>query len=57
MRKGQKKKSRKVVRKTVRFTEVEWHRLRWIAETYAGGNVARWLRHGAFEAERRYLKK
>jgi hypothetical protein len=56
MRKGQKKPVRREIRKTVRFSLKEWNRVRILINEYAGGIEAKWLRHGALEGERRYLK-
>lgn len=51
-----KKAEKKTVRKTTRFTKRESYKLQWLADTYAGGDVAKWMRHGALNAERKYLK-
>jgi len=51
-----KKAPRKTQRVTVRFSEKEFHKLRWLAETYAGKNIAAWLRFAALEAPRKFLK-
>jgi len=56
MRKGERKPARKDFRVTVRFSVKEWNRVRILARLYARGNVAKWIRHGALEAERRHLR-
>jgi hypothetical protein len=40
-----------------RTTAREATRIRWLARTYAGGDLSEWLRHAALSAERRYLTK
>jgi hypothetical protein len=54
-----KKKDRVKLKKhrvTVRYSTPEYNRLLWLAEQYAKGNVARWVRHATLEAERKVLK-
>lgn len=56
MKKGQRAKDPLVVRKTIRFTKKQWGKVVTLAKVYAGGDAAKWIRHGALEAERKFLK-
>jgi len=38
-----------------KMTKKEAGRLRWLAGTYAGGNISVWLRYAALAAERKFL--
>lgn len=39
------------------MTEMEYNRTIWLANLYADGNLAAWLRHAALNADRKFLKK
>lgn len=40
-----------------RCTKKEYQRILFLAQEYAGGNVSRWLVHGALTARRTYLNQ
>lgn len=35
----------------------EFHKLEYLAKTYANGNMSKWLRHASLTGERRFLNK
>lgn len=51
-----KKPAARLIRTTVRWSEKEYNRLALLAKIYAGGDIAKWLRHAGLEAERKFLK-
>lgn len=55
-RKGEMQPNAKRVQKTYRFTRKDWSRIVFLAKTYAGGNITKWITHGALTAEREHLK-
>lgn len=54
--KGSLKKDAKRFVVRIRCTAREYHRIRFLANEYAGGNVNKWLTYAALEAPRRKLK-
>ena len=40
-----------------RCTEYEFNRIAWLANTYAEGNVSKWVRNASLEMPRTFLKK
>lgn len=50
-----KQSTTKVYRVVVRLTKREYHRLKFLGQTYAGGNLAKWCRYALLEANRTYL--
>jgi hypothetical protein len=41
----------------IRFTEEEKNKIQLLADTYAGGNFSKWVRHAAINADRKVLVK
>lgn len=50
-------KNKKEFRKDVRMDEFTWNRINWLAKRYAGGNITKWMIHGALNADRVFLVK
>jgi hypothetical protein len=55
-RKGELQPDAKRIQKSYRFTEKVYNRIVFLANTYAGGNITKWITHGALNAERKVLK-
>lgn len=47
--------SKRIENIRIRVTEKEKHRIKILADLYAGGNVTAWLIHGALNAPRKKL--
>lgn len=40
----------------IRLSEKDKRRIEWLAKTYAGGNISKWINYAALNAERKFLE-